>query len=352
MPSASILTNFAPIAPEAWAGDEGETHVDTAGRETEAFGDSELRRFVKGTLINYIETHMSPVDGPLRALTTNIKIDEYKQALYLKSMARITGQLRHGREELLKELTAYCNHSSFTRPLVVLASSGGGKTALLRLFLAHYLDSTAPFAAKACPSHRVSAVSTSHSPHGATKGDRHKARVCVQAHFTCAAASGSNPERMLRRFCVRLASHFHLAPAREVPKDYDSLCATFRDYCARAAASFRGDMTLILVDGLDELCPEFVNTAETKRAGAFSKFLRKKTAPRSSPTALSPASRTSARSPFSGGSPLSSPAGEAVAARMYVCVCVCVCVCVLYHIYISYIYTICIHIMYIRYTYS
>ena len=102
------------------------------------------------------------IKGPLRALTSNIKIDEYKQALFLKSRALQAsgGQLSHGRLELLRELTAYCSGQSFTRPLVVVAAAGGGKTALLSLFLAYYLDSTAPFAGKACPSHRISPLSS------------------------------------------------------------------------------------------------------------------------------------------------------------------------------------------------
>lgn len=243
-----------------------EALVDAAGRVTEEFRDSELRRFVSTALTRYVEEHMSPIKGPLRALTSNIKIDEYKQALFLKSRALQAsgGQLSHGRLELLRELTAYCNGESFTRPLVVVSAAGGGKTALLSLFLAYYLDSTAPFAGKACPSHRISPLSSKHSTFGSTKGDRHKARVCVLTHFTCAAASGTNLERMLRRFCARLASHFHLDPPSEVPKNYDSLCKKLREYCSKAAASFRGDMTLIVVDGIDELSSDFVNTEPQK----------------------------------------------------------------------------------------
>jgi hypothetical protein len=317
MPSAHVLTNFAPITPDRPPGDRGseveaeEALVDAAGRVTEEFRDSELRRFVSTALTGYIEEHMSPIKGPLRALTSNIKIDEYKQALFLKSRAlqAAGGQLSHGRLGLLRELTAYCNGQSFTRPLVVVAAAGGGKTALLSLFLAYYLDSTAPFAGKACPSHRISPLSSKHSAFGSTKGDRHKARVCVQTHFTCAAASGTNPERMLRRFCARLASHFHLDPPGEVPQDYDSLCKKLREYCSKAASSFRGDMTLIVVDGIDELNPEFVNTDETRRVGAFSKFVLKRPAPRSSLTE-SPASPSSSRAQSKGASPLSSPANS------------------------------------------
>lgn len=128
-------------------------------------------------------------------------------------------------------------------------------------FLSYYLDSSVPFGGASCESLVRSSASTRLEEGKIHKGWRHKARVFTQAHFTCAAAAGTNPERMLRRFCQRMAGHFFLDRAVDAPTDYSSLCSRFRRYCQQAAVSFRGDMSLILVDGLDQLDAALVSAS-------------------------------------------------------------------------------------------
>jgi len=107
----------------------------------------------------------------------------------------------HGYKQTLEDMTNYCNNATSTRPLLLLAPAGGGKTAVMRLFLAHYLDSTAAFGGKACPSYSLNAVSSKNNSAQVSKGWRHKARVFLQTHFTCASATSTDPQRMLSRFC-------------------------------------------------------------------------------------------------------------------------------------------------------
>ena len=216
---------------------------------------SEIQKFVKTEIVAFIENSFSPVDGPLRVLTNNLMIDEMKQALWLKSMHLRNSSIQVGRKEILQQLFNYCNQERFTRPLVLLAPSGAGKTALLQQFLAQYLDSNAPFRGRACPSQSLSSASTIVDKTKTTKGFRHRGRVFVQTHFTGIGTGAASPERMLHRFCTRMASHLHLRAARSVPKRYSTLCDTFRDFCERAATSYRGMMTLVVVDGLEQLDP-------------------------------------------------------------------------------------------------
>jgi hypothetical protein len=53
---------------------------------------------------------------------------------------------------------------------------------------------------------------------------------------------------------------------KDIPKDYESLCHKFQEYCSAAAVSYRGDSLLVLADALEELDSTLTNAAATKSA--------------------------------------------------------------------------------------
>jgi hypothetical protein len=63
-----------------------------------------------------------------------------------------------------------------------------------------------------------------------------------------------NSQLICQNLFRRLAAHYHLKSKlkkrSDVPEDYLSLCKKFLSYCKAAAVSYRGDMTLVLVDSL------------------------------------------------------------------------------------------------------
>ena len=74
-------------------------------------------------------------------------IDEMRQALFLRERRRRFTSVPVCQRQVLQHLLEYCNHTSFSRPLLVCGASGSGKTALMHQFLSYYLDSSVPFGA-------------------------------------------------------------------------------------------------------------------------------------------------------------------------------------------------------------
>ena len=165
----------------------------------------------------------------------NIDIETAEQAVWaLRSMDTT---MAYGRGDETHKMTRYCDSQSAITPLLIIGGSGAGKSSLMLKFMLHYLDFKDP--------NQLDAI--------ISKGWRRRAKMLFLSHFTCASSSARNPVRMLKRFCTRIAAHFHLNKPEDVPGDYLGLCKRFHSYCHSVGTSFRGDMLLVMVDSLDEL---------------------------------------------------------------------------------------------------